>query len=194
MQNQPGQQPQTPAPDQGQPQKQRNPELDAATAALATVIYRKGEPQDAIVNALRKGGDKPTAFGNLAAQLTIKVDQKMGNKMPEGIILPAATVALRSLNEVAETEGVGGLQSKQDKTRATGIMTKALSDHYQSGQFAKEHVAKAGEHGIRQAARAYAGGDEDEAGEAEETEAAEEQPAAQGGGLLSGGMPNGSAV
>lgn len=163
------------------PQRQA---LEVAKAAAKEMIFGEDHSHKGVLAALKSKGDPVQNMATLAARLTIKIDQQMGNKIPDGVILPLGAAVLGYLDELGDAAGTGGLADQNQQRRAVSVMAKQLGEHYGAGQQAKGFLQRAGEAGVRNAMDAMGG----QGGPA----AAEEQSEPAGGGLLSGGASDGA--
>lgn len=158
--------------------------LEVAKAAAKEMIFGEDHSHKGVLAALKSKGDPVQNIATLAARLTIKIDQQMGNKIPDGVILPLGAAVLGYLDELGDAAGTGGLADQNQQRRAVSVMAKQLGEHYGSGQQAKGFLQRAGEASVRNAMDAMGG----QGGPA----AAEEQSEPAGGGLLSGGASDGA--
>lgn len=103
---------------------------NTAVANAQTILYSDAT-RDSLMKIMSANQDNPAeALSDGVSYVITAMDQKLGGKVPEDVILPAAMEVLEALAEMVEVSGMIENLTPQDVERAGVLATQKLIDDY----------------------------------------------------------------
>lgn len=114
---------------------------DKVVTAAQSLIYDE-KNTEGVQQMLANSQDPGEALGSAAAHIVTMLDEQSGGKIPEEVIIPAATEIMDMLVEFGEATGALPPLDEAAQTRAMNQMIGALAEEYEVDAAGVEEVMR----------------------------------------------------